>query len=114
MPGLRRLGADEIPEVEPHARGVAALHSPNTGIVDFGKVAEAYAEDVRAAGGGIDTGRGVTGLRADGIGIEIEYPGGHDARRLRRPLRRRLVRSARGHGRRPGRSRASSPSAAAT
>jgi (S)-2-hydroxyglutarate dehydrogenase len=35
VPGLRRLGPDEIGAVEPHARGVAALHSPNTGVVDF-------------------------------------------------------------------------------
>jgi 2-hydroxyglutarate dehydrogenase len=76
VPGLRRVGGDEITEIEPHARGVAALHSPNTGIVDFGAVARAYADDVRAAGGGIHTGRGVTGLRADGSGIEIEYEGG--------------------------------------
>ena len=28
VPGLRRIDADEIAEIEPHARGVAALHSP--------------------------------------------------------------------------------------
>jgi len=51
VPRLRRLGADEIVAVEPHARGVAALHSPATGVVDFVAVARAYAEDVAAAGG---------------------------------------------------------------
>jgi 2-hydroxyglutarate dehydrogenase len=51
VPGLRRLGAEEIAAVEPHARGVAALHSPETGVVDFVAVAEAYAEDARRAGG---------------------------------------------------------------
>jgi (S)-2-hydroxyglutarate dehydrogenase len=76
VPGLRRVAGDEIPEIEPHARGVAALHSPNTGIVDFGRVAEAYADDVRSAGGGIHTGHGVTGLRADGSGIEVSHKGG--------------------------------------
>src|SRR5689334_3780130 len=35
VPGLRRLRADEIAEVEPHAVGAAALHSPATGIVDL-------------------------------------------------------------------------------
>ena len=45
VPGLRRLGADELREVEPHAAGIAALHSPNTGVVDFTKVAEAYAAE---------------------------------------------------------------------
>ena len=29
-------------EIEPHAHGVAALHSPNTGVVDFGEVARAW------------------------------------------------------------------------
>jgi 2-hydroxyglutarate dehydrogenase len=48
--GLRRIDADELGALEPHARGVAALHSPATGIVDFGGVARALAEqagDVR-------------------------------------------------------------------
>ena len=35
VPGLRRLRPDEIPEIEPHARGLAALHSPHTGVVNF-------------------------------------------------------------------------------
>src|SRR3712207_825839 len=34
VPGLRRLTPVQLAEVEPHCRGVAALHSPNTGIVD--------------------------------------------------------------------------------
>jgi L-2-hydroxyglutarate oxidase LhgO len=33
--GLRRIDADEINEIEPECRGLAALHSPATGIVDF-------------------------------------------------------------------------------
>jgi L-2-hydroxyglutarate oxidase len=48
--GLRRLHAGEIREIEPHARGVAALHSPNTGIADFSAVAAAYGEDVTSSG----------------------------------------------------------------
>jgi len=51
VPGLLRLGADEIAAIEPHARGVAALHSPQTGVVDFVAVAEAFAADARGAGG---------------------------------------------------------------
>ena len=39
VPGLRRLTGDQIAEVEPHCVGEAALHSPNTGIVDFAAVA---------------------------------------------------------------------------
>ena len=39
VPGLRRLDGDGIALVEPHARGVAALHSPHTAIVDFARIA---------------------------------------------------------------------------
>src|SRR4051812_8838545 len=54
VPGLRRVDADELREIEPHARGIAALHSPATGIVDFAAVARALAADLRAAGGEIE------------------------------------------------------------
>ena len=33
-----------------------AIHSPNTGIVDWGLVAESYGEDFRESGGRIITG----------------------------------------------------------
>ena len=36
VPGLTRLDASGLARVEPHARGLAALHSPHTGIADFG------------------------------------------------------------------------------
>lgn len=49
VPGLRRLDAAGLAEVEPHAAGVAALHSPRTAITDFTRVARAMARqlDVR-------------------------------------------------------------------
>jgi 2-hydroxyglutarate dehydrogenase len=50
VPGLRRLDAGGLREVEPHARGVAALHSPNTGFVEFTDVARALAGEVEARG----------------------------------------------------------------
>lgn len=53
VPGLRWLDGDELRELEPHAAGVAALHSPSTAITDYRAVASALAEDVRAAGGTI-------------------------------------------------------------
>jgi 2-hydroxyglutarate dehydrogenase len=54
--GLRRIDAAGIEELEPHARGIAALHSSQTGIVDFSAVARAYAQDILDAGGTIATG----------------------------------------------------------
>ena len=43
VPGLRRLDRAGLAGVEPHARGVAALHSPHTAITDFGMVARSLA-----------------------------------------------------------------------
>ena len=43
LQGLRRLGPEQIREREPHARGVAGLFVPETGIVDYTAVTEAYA-----------------------------------------------------------------------
>ncbi|NUS43118.1 MAG: L-2-hydroxyglutarate oxidase [Mycobacteriaceae bacterium] len=62
VPGLRRVGAAEIRDVEPFAAGLAALHSPRTAITDFVGVAEAFAADVVAAGGEVRTGFHVTGI----------------------------------------------------
>ncbi len=49
--GLARLGPDELREVEPHAAALSALHSPQTGVVDFARVAASLASELEAAGG---------------------------------------------------------------
>jgi 2-hydroxyglutarate dehydrogenase len=75
---LDRLGPDEITAIEPAARGLAALHSPNTGMVDFGAVAAAYADDVREHGGEIRRGAGVRALveRDDRVEAILDEPSG--------------------------------------
>ena len=60
VPGLRMVEAAELRELEPHVRGLRALWSPNTGIVDYRQVAAAYAEDIQEHGGQIRVGHGVT------------------------------------------------------
>lgn len=70
VPGLRRLGATELAAVEPGATGLAGLHSPETGVVDFGQVASSFAADVAAAGGSVHPGAGLNGaLAARGAGV---------------------------------------------
>jgi (S)-2-hydroxyglutarate dehydrogenase len=76
VPGLRRLEAEGIREIEPHARGIAALHSPETGVVDFVEVARGFAADVRDAGGEVVTGCGVESSHPHGAGIGIGHAGG--------------------------------------
>lgn len=57
--GLARLDAAGLRAVEPEAAGIAALHSPATGTVDFRQVAEALRADVEAAGGKVRLGAAV-------------------------------------------------------
>jgi L-2-hydroxyglutarate oxidase len=64
VPGVRIVGPEELRELEPHVRGIAALHSPSTSIVDFAEVTQALAADAIAAGAKILLGHEVVGLRS--------------------------------------------------
>ncbi|MDA0160667.1 L-2-hydroxyglutarate oxidase [Solirubrobacter ginsenosidimutans] len=66
VPGLRRLTRSEIAEIEPSADGAAALHSPETGIIDFAAVARFLAAEIQGLGATIQT--GVTVSRLDRAG----------------------------------------------
>ncbi|MFZ2526768.1 MAG: L-2-hydroxyglutarate oxidase [Rhodococcus sp. (in: high G+C Gram-positive bacteria)] len=79
VPGIRRVGPDEIETIEPHARGIAALHSPHTAIVDYVAITAAFAGDVAAAGGTIRTGTTVTRLHTRGDEVVVGTHTGTDA-----------------------------------
>ncbi len=65
--GLRRLSAAEITDVEPGCQGVAALHCPSTGIVDYREVCRVLGEELKSKGVVFHFGEKVTGLeRTDG------------------------------------------------
>jgi L-2-hydroxyglutarate oxidase len=76
VPGLRRVDAGTIREIEPHARGLAGLHSPATGIVDFAAVARSYARDALGAGARVATGCGVHGVRTGARSLRLEHARG--------------------------------------
>jgi L-2-hydroxyglutarate oxidase LhgO len=69
VPGVTMLDAASLRAIEPHARGVAALHSPTTAIVDYPAMARALRADVLDAGGSVRTGTEVVGIeeRPDGV-----------------------------------------------
>jgi (S)-2-hydroxyglutarate dehydrogenase len=73
VPGLRRLEADELHEVEPHVRGIAGLHSPQTGTVDFAGVAAAYAADLTESGGTVTGACPVAAISEESGGAEIRH-----------------------------------------
>src|SRR5271154_1645389 len=51
--GLRKLTSEQIKEIEPHAAGLAAIHVPQEGIVDYPAVCEKLGELIRKNGGEI-------------------------------------------------------------
>lgn len=79
--GLRRIAPDEIPRFEPAARGIAALHSPNTGIADFPAVARALAADVAEAGATISTGCAVRAARERDGRVSLDHAAGRTVAR---------------------------------
>ena len=62
LEGLRYLGREQMREIEPHAGGVAALHVPQEGIVDYNKVCEAMQRELEGSGGSVMLGAGVKAL----------------------------------------------------
>jgi (S)-2-hydroxyglutarate dehydrogenase len=74
--GLRRLNGAELEQVEPCARALAALHSPDTGVVDFAAVARSYADDVARAGGSVALGCGVSDVQVRGRALRLSHARG--------------------------------------
>lgn len=71
VPRLKRVGRAEILDIEPHASGIEALHSPETAIVDYRAITEAMAEDVRLAGGTILLGHEVVKMVREGETVRV-------------------------------------------
>lgn len=73
---IRHLDGEEIQEIEPHATGLAALHSPNTGIVDFSAVCRRLAQDVADSGGELRLGWRVEGIDERSRVVRLAGPSG--------------------------------------
>jgi len=53
LQGLRRLSPEQIKEIEPYATGLAAIHVPQEGIVDYLAVCEKFGQLIQKAGGDV-------------------------------------------------------------
>ncbi len=76
LQGIETLGPERLKELEPHARGVKALYVPETGIIDYKKVAEAYAANIRASGGDIRLSHRLLGVLDRGGEIVLQTSAG--------------------------------------
>jgi len=77
MEGLRKLNPSQIREIEPHAAGLAAIHVPQEGIVDYPGVCEKLGELIRKAGGEIKLNTRADKIVPDGACWVIETPAGN-------------------------------------
>jgi L-2-hydroxyglutarate oxidase len=73
---LRRLGPEQIRELEPHCAGIDGLHVPITGIVDFPAATRAMAAVVRERGGQVRTGARVLGVERRTAEFVLHTPAG--------------------------------------
>jgi L-2-hydroxyglutarate oxidase len=72
LTGLRRIGPEELREIEPHAAGLQALVVPSTGITNYAAVCEKYAELITVRGGIVLTSAAATGIRREPNEITVE------------------------------------------
>ena len=62
LAGLEMIGPERLKELEPHATGIKGLRVPATGIIDYKKVADAYAKKIRSTEGDIRLSHRVVGI----------------------------------------------------
>ncbi len=76
VPGLEMVTKERVKEIEPHVACIKALWAPNTGIVNFVKVAEVYQKKVGERGGAILFKSRLQRVRRHGAEITLETDSG--------------------------------------
>jgi L-2-hydroxyglutarate oxidase len=71
LSNLKMLNQEQLKEYEPHVAGLAGIHVPQTGIVDYRLVAEKYAEVFQQKGGHINLGEKVINVRVNSNSVEV-------------------------------------------
>jgi len=71
LQNLRMLTGEELKEYEPHVAGIAGIHVPQTGIVDYRVVAEKYAEVFQQQGGELRLGEKVIDVQQSGDKVVV-------------------------------------------
>ncbi len=73
---LRLLSREQMREIEPHVGGIAALHVPQEGIVDYLRVCEVLQRKIGEQGGRVVTQARVTGLQSRAGGWQVQSTAG--------------------------------------
>ena len=76
LSGVRLLGVEQMREIEPEVAGVAALHVPEEGIVDYGQVCERLVKEIESMGGAVKFQCGVQTIMLDGKAWKLQTASG--------------------------------------
>jgi (S)-2-hydroxyglutarate dehydrogenase len=68
---VKRIDARQLKEIEPESAGIAALHVPETGIIDYVAVCARLADRIRAMGGQVTVAEKVVALGKSGATREV-------------------------------------------
>jgi len=69
---VKKIGSEELRTLEPHCAGVAGLHVPSTGIVNYRHVADKFAELIQKGNGDLQLGAEVKQIQVLPFGLQIE------------------------------------------
>jgi L-2-hydroxyglutarate oxidase len=72
---IRKITAEEIRGYEPHCTGLAGIHVPYTGIIDYGRVAEVIREQIELKGGRVILNAKVDAINPKNNGAEVHAAG---------------------------------------
>jgi L-2-hydroxyglutarate oxidase len=81
LKGLRWVEQAEAAELEPNVRAVAAVHVPEEGIADYGRVVLTLVKEIERMGGAVRTSAGVSRIDRDGNGWRLTTAAGEVATR---------------------------------
>jgi len=77
VPGVTMIDAARLKEIEPQASALAAIHSPQTAIVDYSRVAETLARELTTAGVTFERNFRVTSIERVRGTLRLSAPDGH-------------------------------------
>jgi L-2-hydroxyglutarate oxidase len=71
---IEKIGPQQLAEIEPHVRGLAAIRVPSAGIVNYGAVCQTFARLIAENGGTLKLGAEVTAIQHRGGLVELTTP----------------------------------------
>jgi (S)-2-hydroxyglutarate dehydrogenase len=77
LKNLRQLDPYQLKEYEPYVNGIAGIHVPQTGIIDYKVVSEKLVENIRKKGGNILFNEKVVGVTRTGKQVTVETEKNH-------------------------------------